>query len=200
MNVTVNDDNESITLTIETTVGESGLDVSTDGSADVAQPLRLSVCVYRKGDGEGVGTSHKCFALGQTLRSALDEEEPTWLECRGINPCGLAAALTRLFPTWRDGEAEAAVQIKRESRVDGEDAWLGVLAERECEVSWFRLELVAVFGTYGSVHYRERVVTSDDEAVAFFDECRAKGAKYGWGYVSPGSCRVEVRSRAAENE
>jgi hypothetical protein len=149
------DDHESITLRVTSTVGESGIDVSTDGSADATDGVRIEVQVSRTSD-RGVRQDWTICALGQTLADALAGSDPRWLECPdlvqlrrvGSSSDVGESALDRLVPGWADGLVEARLQLQAEADAgyddegddlnDGDEAWMAEVENRS-GLSWFAL-------------------------------------------------------------
>ena len=148
------DDNESITLRVTSTVGESGIDVSTDGSSDADDGVRIECSVARTSDGS-TRVDWTILALGMTLTDALAGGKPRWLECPDLvqtSRCGSRSAagedaLDRLIPDWRDGLRDAEHQLAIEATAgydedgndlhDGDEAWMAALDRRATEVRWF---------------------------------------------------------------
>lgn len=140
---TYSDDNESMSLTIETTAGACGLDPSTDGSAGDEQPIRLIVTasIY-----EGrTRTQVSALTPGLTLRAALSGAAPSYLEF----DADIVAALDRLMPGWLNGALEAEAQLETEEEAswgtdgernaataDAEDRWLEALEGRTIPTAW----------------------------------------------------------------
>jgi len=128
----VTEDNESITLIVNTTAGESGIDPSTDGSASSECPIQIHVNVYRTSD-DRARTRLEVWVLGQTLRMALGGREARWMICDRIDRKLIRDTLDRLAPAWRDWEIDAEFQLEAEAEAS-ENYWLSVLERRPVSV------------------------------------------------------------------
>ena len=125
------DDNESCTLTVVTTVGESGLDPSTDGSASPDVPVRLSVCVWHGGRRAAIE------AMGCDLPDALAGRAPRWRSCPGLCEREIEHAIERIAPGADDLLISARLCLAEEDRAaaeGGDDAWLDTMMRSRDEI------------------------------------------------------------------
>ena len=136
--VQVLDDNESITLRVSTTVGESlivGVDTMGEASAD--EPIRLECTVYTTHEGHS-RVRFTALVLGQSLRDVLVDRPATWTACGDLSS-QVEDAIERLVPGARNGRFEAEVQVESEADTDGDEELVEALNARPANVSWFSL-------------------------------------------------------------
>jgi hypothetical protein len=135
---TINHENDQITLACETTVGECGLDPSTDGSCGPNDPVRIVMQIYWSECDARACTDVLVEAPGLTLRDALNNLSPKWLPCRGIDAGDIYDALDRVCPQWLSVSVASECTLEAEHEAydrDNEDAWLSVMNHGRADVN-----------------------------------------------------------------
>lgn len=135
---TIDHDTNEILLTVDTTMGECGLDPSTDGSCEPNDRVRLVLAVYWHECDERTRSELSVQALGLSLQEALADPHPapTWRPCPGIEVASIREALDRVAPQWRAVElaAESALETEYDAYDEDEDHWLAVMDRERATV------------------------------------------------------------------
>lgn len=132
MTATIEHDNSTITLVIQTTVGACGIDPSTDGSCgpDDAVQIRGVACMPPSEIGGGARTTWSVWARGLTLQGSLDGASPSYLECPGIDQHAIWRAVDRVLgdEAWAAFAASAEIALETEACVADDDEWIATMA------------------------------------------------------------------------